>query len=55
MENREKRNVIITGLSGAGISSALKAMEDLRFEVSHLEDLRLEDLHPEDLRLEDLL
>lgn len=33
MESREKRNVIITGLSGAGISSALKAMEDLRFEV----------------------
>ncbi len=33
MDSCEKKNVIITGLSGAGISSALKAMEDLRFEV----------------------
>ena len=33
MKSFIKKNVIITGLSGAGISSALKAMEDLRFEV----------------------
>lgn len=33
MQYSAKKNVIITGLSGAGISSALKAIEDLRFEV----------------------
>lgn len=34
MTNDFKKNfVLVTGLSGAGISSVLKAMEDLRFEV----------------------
>lgn len=33
MNDKVRKNVIITGLSGAGISSVLKAMEDLRFEV----------------------
>lgn len=33
MIQKAGRPVIVTGLSGAGISSVLKAMEDLRFEV----------------------
>jgi UPF0042 nucleotide-binding protein len=32
-ENQENRIVVVTGMSGAGISSALKALEDQHYEV----------------------